>query len=961
MSKEETTRPSHFIKQIVEEDLKNGKNEGRVHTRFPPEPNGYLHIGHAKAICLNFGLAAEYGGKTNLRMDDTNPEKEEDEYVKAIVEDVKWLGFDWEDRLYYASDYYGQLYDWAVKLVKKGKAYVCDLTAEQIREYRGTLTAPGKDSPFRNRSVEENLDLLERMRKGEFPDGSKTLRAKIDMASGNINMRDPVLYRILRSTHHRTGDTWCIYPMYDYAHGQSDSIEKVTHSICTLEFEDHRPLYNWFLDELDIYHPQQIEFARLNLTYTVMSKRKLLQLVKENLVSGWDDPRMPTICGMRRLGYTPEAIREFCERIGVAKANSTVDIALLEHCVREHLNLITHRVMAVLKPLKLVITNYPEGKVEQLDAINNPENEADGSRTVPFCRELYIEQDDFLELPPPKYHRLAIGQEVRLKHAYVIKCEEATKDDRGNIIELRCTYDPGSRSGDTINRDERVKGTIHWVSATHSLNAEIRLYDRLFKTEDPEDVPAGEEWKNGINPDSLQVITDCLIEPSLANSKAGERFQFLRHGYFILDPDSNPERLVFNRTVGLKDTWAKIDKRAGASRERAIELAETMRQVVNQTSLTRNLTASYFSRLRDMVSDVTQFASVAREINKLKPISDFTRTQNYLAFQEMSSFSRSITSQLSEIKMQISETQVIQESQLTAITQNIMPIDILPFHSSTSLLLSALGMSDAISAFRSYHEQYRSFVNSTLSLMKNHVDVNLLMASRMSIDLASRQVAEKYSTLSTWNLVDVPRSDRRSHPLRIQNHFEIQKREIEAEISEKGSREDLEKRIVQLSAVQITSLSRELCLLMMDINQNAKLKQSPVIFKLTERFVKSAIELDTIIAENEVTFGAFIDRLYFMLYEGAGGDKLRYFQLLNDSELEPIWHLKQFRNFAMRHDPDHGQQTDVERKYHKLRELYATYLGRQATPQGSEYETLQVKFLKACVMMLKQFNDKLRN
>ncbi len=562
MSKEETTRPSHFIKQIVEEDLKNGKNEGRVHTRFPPEPNGYLHIGHAKAICLNFGLAAEYGGKTNLRMDDTNPEKEEDEYVKAIVEDVRWLGFDWEDRLYYASDYYGQLYDWAVKLVKKGKAYVCDLTAEQIREYRGTLTAPGKDSPFRNRSVEENLDLLERMRKGEFPDGSKTLRAKIDMASGNINMRDPVLYRILRSTHHRTGDTWCIYPMYDYAHGQSDSIEKVTHSICTLEFEDHRPLYNWFLDELDIYHPQQIEFARLNLTYTVMSKRKLLQLVKENLVSGWDDPRMPTICGMRRLGYTPDAIREFCERIGVAKANSTVDIALLEHCVREHLNLITHRVMAVLKPLKLVITNYPEGKVEQLDAINNPENEADGSRTVPFCRELYIEQDDFREDPPKKYFRLAPGAEVRLKFAYIIKCEEVIKDASGNIVEVRCSYDPETKSG-AAGEGRKVKGTLHWVSAQHAVKAEVRLYDRLFRGENPENVEEGKDWKSNLNPDSLTVLTDCLVEPALKDSKPGMRYQFMRTGYFTTDRDSSTGKLVFNRTVGLRDTWAKIEQKEG--------------------------------------------------------------------------------------------------------------------------------------------------------------------------------------------------------------------------------------------------------------------------------------------------------------------------------------------------------------------------------------------------------------
>lgn len=488
MANEETTRPSNFIKQIVDEDLKTNKFEGRVHTRFPPEPNGYLHIGHAKSICLNFGLAAEYGGKTNLRMDDTNPEKEEDEYVKAIIEDVKWLGFDWQDRLYYASDYYDQLFEWAIKLIKKEKAFVCDLSGDQIREYRGTLTSPGKESPYRNRSVEENLDLFERMRQGEFPDGSKTLRAKIDMTSGNINMRDPVLYRILRSTHHRTGDKWCIYPMYDYAHGQSDSMEGITHSICTLEFEDHRPLYNWFLDELEIYHPQQIEFARLNLTYTVMSKRKLLQLVKEGLVSGWDDPRMPTISGMRRLGYTPEAIREFCDRIGVAKAASTVDIALLEHCVREHLNKVTHRIMAILRPLKVVITNYPEGRVEELEAINNPEDESAGTRLIPFSREIYIEQDDFREDPPKKYFRLSPGAEVRLKNAYIIKCDEVIKDTAGNVIELRCSYDPETKSG-SAGEGRKVKGTLHWVSAQHAIPAEVRLYDRLFRSENPDNVP----------------------------------------------------------------------------------------------------------------------------------------------------------------------------------------------------------------------------------------------------------------------------------------------------------------------------------------------------------------------------------------------------------------------------------------------------------------------------------------
>lgn len=562
MANEEITRPSNFIKQIVDEDLKTGKFEGRVHTRFPPEPNGYLHIGHAKSICLNFGLAAEYGGKTNLRMDDTNPEKEEDEYVKSIIEDVRWLGFDWQDRLFYASDYYDQLFEWAVKLIKKGKAFVCDLTGDQVREHRGTLTSPGKESPYRNRSVEENLDLFERMRKGEFPNGSKTLRAKIDMSSGNINMRDPVLYRILRSTHHRTGDKWCIYPMYDYAHGQSDSIEKITHSICTLEFEDHRPLYNWFLDELEIYHPQQIEFARLNLSFTVMSKRKLLQLVKEGLVSGWDDPRMPTICGMRRLGYTPEAIREFCDRIGVAKAASTVDIALLEHCVREHLNRITHRVMAVLRPLRVVITNYPEGRVEQLEAINNPEDESAGTRQIPFSREIYIEQDDFREDPPKKYFRLSPGAEVRLKNAYIIKCDEVIKDAAGNVIELHCSYDPETKSG-AAGEGRKVKGTLHWVSAQHAIPAEVRLYDRLFRGENPDNVAEGQDWKSNLNPESLETLTSALVEPALKDSKPGSRYQFMRTGYFCTDKESTPSRLVFNRTVGLRDTWAKIEQKEG--------------------------------------------------------------------------------------------------------------------------------------------------------------------------------------------------------------------------------------------------------------------------------------------------------------------------------------------------------------------------------------------------------------
>ncbi len=562
MSEEvKSERPSNFIKDIIEDDLKTGRYQGRVHTRFPPEPNGYLHIGHAKSICLNFGVAAQYGGLTNLRMDDTNPEKEEDEYVKAIIADMRWLGFDWGDRLFFASDYYDQLFDWAVKLIGKGKAYVCDLSADQIREYRGTLTSPGKESPYRYRSVEENLDLFERMRAGEFADGSKTLRAKIDMSSGNINMRDPVLYRILRSTHHRTGDKWCIYPMYDFAHGQSDSIERITHSICTLEFEDHRPLYNWFLDELEIYHPQQIEFARLNLTYTVMSKRKLLQLVRDGLVSGWDDPRLPTIQGMRRLGYTPEAIRDFCDRIGVAKANSTVDIALLEHCVREHLNRVAPRVMAVLRPLKLIIANYPEDRVEQLDAVNNPEDESAGSRKIPFCRELFIEQDDFREDPPKKYFRLSPGAEVRLKHAFIIKCVDVKKDSPGNIVEVHCHYDPETKSGGAAAETKKVKGTLHWVSARHGVRAEVRLYDRLFMAENPDDVPEGQDWKTGLNPNSLQVLHDAIVEPSLTETKPASHYQFLRLGYFSTDPDTIAGRLVFNRTVGLKDTWAKIEKK----------------------------------------------------------------------------------------------------------------------------------------------------------------------------------------------------------------------------------------------------------------------------------------------------------------------------------------------------------------------------------------------------------------
>lgn len=558
----ETERTStNFIKAIIEKDIKENKNDGRVHTRFPPEPNGYLHIGHAKSICLNFGLAQEYNGKTNLRFDDTNPCKEEEEYVEAIKEDVRWLGFDWEDREFYASDYYEQLYDYAVQLIKAGKAYVCDLNGEQIREYRGTLTRPGKDSPFRNRSVEENLDLFQRMRAGEFDDGSRTLRAKIDMASPNLNMRDPVLYRILKATHHRTGDKWCIYPMYDWAHGQSDSIEGITHSVCTLEFEAHRPLYDWCLDELGIFHPQQIEFARLNLNYTVMSKRKLLELVDGGYVNGWDDPRMPTLSGLRRRGYTPEAIRDFSERIGVAKADSTVDIALLEHCLREDLNKRARRVMAVLKPLKIVIDNYPEGKVEMLDAENNPEDPGAGTRKIPFSREIYIERDDFREDPPRKYFRLSPGKEVRLKHAYYIKCERVVKDEAtGEIVQLHCTYDPASRGGWTDD-GRKVKGTSHWVSALHAVDAEVRLYGHLFTEENPNEVEEGKTFKDYIDAGSLEVLGGCKVEPGLVESRVGDRFQFLRQGYFCMDSDSVDGKLVFNRTVSLRDTWAKLEKK----------------------------------------------------------------------------------------------------------------------------------------------------------------------------------------------------------------------------------------------------------------------------------------------------------------------------------------------------------------------------------------------------------------
>ncbi|HXK27366.1 MAG TPA: glutamine--tRNA ligase/YqeY domain fusion protein [Candidatus Binatia bacterium] len=553
--------PSHFIRNIVTEDRKAGKNRDLVHTRFPPEPNGYLHIGHAKSICLNFGLAAEFGGLCNLRFDDTNPSKEEVEYVESIKEDVRWLGFDWGDREFYASDYFEQLYQFALQLIKAGKAFVCDLDADQMREYRGTLTEPGKNSPYRDRSVDENLGLFQRMRAGEFADGSRTLRAKIDMASPNINMRDPVMYRVLRSTHHRTGDQWCIYPTYDFAHGQSDSIEGITHSICTLEFEDHRPLYDWFLDQLNIHHPQQIEFARLNLTYTVLSKRKLLQLVREGHVAGWDDPRMPTIAGIRRRGYTPEAIRNFCERIGVGKRNGTVDIAMLEHCLRQDLNKRAPRVMAVLRPLRVVIENYPESQTEELEAVNNPEDPSMGTRKVPFSRVLYLEQDDFREEPPKGYFRLSPGSEVRLRYAYIIKCVGVVKDAAtGAVTEVRCTYDPETKSGSSRS-SRKVKATIHWVSAAHAIPAEVRLYDHLFTKEDPDDLPEGADWKINLNPNSLQTLADCRIEPYLASATPGSTYQFERLGYFCVDvAESSRQRLLFNRTITLRDTWAKIER-----------------------------------------------------------------------------------------------------------------------------------------------------------------------------------------------------------------------------------------------------------------------------------------------------------------------------------------------------------------------------------------------------------------
>jgi glutaminyl-tRNA synthetase len=549
---------SDFIRDIVDEDIKTNKYGGRVHTRFPPEPNGYLHIGHAKSICLNFGIAAQYNGLCNLRFDDTNPTKEEQEYVDSIIGSVRWLGFDWQDRLFYASDYFQQIHDYAVQLIKAGKAYVDDLSADQIRDYRGTLTQPGKDSPYRNRSVEENLDLFARMRAGEFEDGARVLRAKIDMASPNLNMRDPVMYRILHADHHRTGSKWCVYPMYDWAHGIEDSIERITHSICTLEFEDHRPLYDWFLDQLGVHHPQQIEFARLNLSYTVMSKRKLLQLVEKGNVSGWDDPRLPTIAGLRRRGYTPKSIRDFCDRIGVAKTESTIDVALLEHCIREDLNKTAPRVMAVLNPIRVVIDNYPEDQTEELDAINNPEDPGAGTRKVPFSRVLYIERDDFREVPPSKFFRLAPGREVRLRYAYLITCVGVVKDEHtGEVVELHCTYDPATRGGNTPD-GRKVKGTIHWVSALHAVKAEVRLYDRLFTEENPGDVEGGCE--SVLNPNSLEVLTG-YVEPSLAKATPTSRYQFERLGYFCVDSnDSSAERLVFNRTVALRDSWAKIEK-----------------------------------------------------------------------------------------------------------------------------------------------------------------------------------------------------------------------------------------------------------------------------------------------------------------------------------------------------------------------------------------------------------------
>ncbi|MBI4911087.1 MAG: glutamine--tRNA ligase/YqeY domain fusion protein [Acidobacteria bacterium] len=557
----EAPRPSNFIRDIIIQDNQTGKFGGKVHTRFPPEPNGYLHIGHAKSICLNFGLARDFNGKCNLRFDDTNPCKEEQEYVDSIMEDVRWLGFDWEDRLFFASDYFDQLYEWAIQLIKAGKAYVCDLTAEEVRATRGTLTEPGKESPYRNRSIEENLELFERMRKGEFPDGSRTLRTKIDMASPNFNMRDPVMYRILHAEHHRTGDKWCIYPMYDYTHGESDSIEGITHSICTLEFEDHRPLYDWYVENLGIHHPQQIEFDRLNLTNTVLSKRKLLKLVTGGFVSGWDDPRMPTLCGFRRRGYTPEAIRNFCAGIGVSKTNGIIEFALLEHHLREDLNKHALRVMAVLDPVKVIIDNYPDGQVEEMEAINNPEDASAGTRKVPFSKVLYIERDDFREDPPKQYYRLSPGKEVRLRYAYFITCTGVVKDESGEVTEIHCTYDPATHGGNTPD-GRKVKSTIHWVSAAHALDAEVRLYDTLFLPEDQRpDEDADSDLTSGLNPNSL-VRKTARVEPSVLGAAPLTKYQFERVGYFCADKDSTPEKMVFNRTVPLRDTWAKIEKKA---------------------------------------------------------------------------------------------------------------------------------------------------------------------------------------------------------------------------------------------------------------------------------------------------------------------------------------------------------------------------------------------------------------
>ena len=558
-SPEAAVAPSNFIRDIILEDLKTNKYAGKVQTRFPPEPNGYLHIGHAKAICLDFGLADEFKGKTNLRFDDTNPEKEETEYVESIQEDVRWLGYEW-DHLFYASDYFDQLYLWAIKLIKAGKAYVDDLTADQIREYRGTLTQPGKDSPYRNRSVEENLNLFERMKAGEFPDGSRVLRAKIDMSSPNLNMRDPVMYRILHAEHHRTGNKWCIYPMYDYAHGQSDSLEQVTYSMCSLEFADHQPIYRWFIEQLEIFPSQQIEFDRLSLTYTMMSKRKLRQLVEEGHVRGWDDPRMPTLSGLRRRGYTPEAIRNFVGAVGVSRTNGIIELAMLEHFLREDLNKRALRVMAVLRPLKVVIDNYPEGQVEQMDAVNNPEDRSAGSRQVPFSKVLYIEQDDFRETPPKQYFRLSPGREVRLRYGYLVTCTSVVKNDKGEVVEVHCTYDPATRGGNTPD-GRKVKATIHWVSAAHAVDAEVRVYETLFSKENPDETEDGQDFTANLNPNSLELISQAKLEPSLAEAKPGSRYQFERLGYFCVDPDSKPGKPVFNRTVALKDGWAKIEKK----------------------------------------------------------------------------------------------------------------------------------------------------------------------------------------------------------------------------------------------------------------------------------------------------------------------------------------------------------------------------------------------------------------